>query len=43
MEIPEVILSNIFVCKYFPYGFVNELLIKNMTNYEVHSLVEPQR
>lgn len=27
-EIPEIILSNIFLCENFRYGFVNELLTK---------------
>lgn len=29
LKISDVILSNIFLCKNFYYGFINELLTKN--------------
>lgn len=31
LKISDVILSNIFLCKNFHYGFINELLTKNIS------------
>lgn len=37
LEIPETISNNIFLCKNFHYGFVNELLTKTVANHEARS------
>lgn len=34
LKISEIILSNIFLCKNFYYGFINELLTKNSNQSE---------
>lgn len=35
LDIPEIILSNIFLYKNFHYHFVNEILIKNWSMKQV--------